>query len=305
MSDIPAFSASAPQSGQWVEMAPAISRLVAPNPGPFTQSGTCTYLLGEQSLAVIDPGPEDDEHLARLLERIGGRRLEAILITHTHRDHSPLAPKLAAKTGAKVLSGGLHRAARAAIGAESVLLDASADLAHQPDRTLADGETLDLGGLQLRVIATPGHAMNHLCFAAFGQKLLFSGDHVMGWSTSIVAPPDGAMTAYLASLRRIIGLGDAFDLMLPGHGEPVLQPLAFTRALLAHRLQREASILGRLRAGDKSTAEIVAAIYRGLDPKLRVAARLSVFAHIEALIEQGLVKAEGEALLDGVFHARA
>jgi glyoxylase-like metal-dependent hydrolase (beta-lactamase superfamily II) len=297
----PAFDASAPEAGRWVRMAEGVARLVAPNPGPFTQSGTCTYLLGDERLAVIDPGPDDESHFASLLERIGGRKLEAILLTHTHRDHSLLAPRLAAATGAAILSGGPHRAARPPADEESGFLDASADLAHRPDRTLADGEAIAAGDMALVPVATPGHTMNHLCFLAPASRLLFSGDHVMGWSTSIVAPPDGAMTPYLASLRKIIALGEAVSLMLPGHGGPIREPLPFTRALLAHRLQREASVLSRLKAGDRTTAEIVAATYRGLDPKLVGAARLSVFAHLEALIEQRLAKAEGNARLGGIF----
>jgi glyoxylase-like metal-dependent hydrolase (beta-lactamase superfamily II) len=301
MADAMAFDRRMPASGEPVVMAPEIVRLVAPNPGPFTQSGTCSYILGRERLVVVDPGPPDEKHLAALLEVIAGRPLDAILITHTHRDHSPLAPRLAAATGAPVWSGGPHRPARPPRPDEAAMLDASADLDHIPDRVLADGERLLVAGMALIVIATPGHTMNHLCFAIEGRRMLLSGDHVMGWSTSIVAPPDGAMRPYLASLRKLIALGDAHDLYLPGHGNPVAQPLAFLRGVLAHRQQREASILGRLKAGDRTTAEIVAATYLGLDRRLVIPAQLSVFAQLEALIEDGLVMAEGEARLSGRF----
>jgi glyoxylase-like metal-dependent hydrolase (beta-lactamase superfamily II) len=301
MTDSPAFDPIAPVSGSIVTLQTGITRLIAPNPGPFTQSGTCSYLLGDKRLIVIDPGPEDDAHLAALVSTIAGRPVEAILLTHTHRDHSPLAQKLSAQTGAPVWSGGPHVPARPPRAGETAMLDASADLDHRPDRILMDGEVLAFAEFGLTVIATPGHTMNHLCFAVPDKRLLISGDHVMAWSTSIVAPPDGAMLPYVASLRKLIALGDAFEMFLPGHGNPVHAPLSFMRALLAHRQQREASILARLKAGDRTTKEIVSATYRGLDPRLFVPAQLSVFGQLEAFIEQGLVQADGVPSLFGTF----
>jgi glyoxylase-like metal-dependent hydrolase (beta-lactamase superfamily II) len=294
------FSQEIPEAGKPVAVARGVARLVAPNPGPFTYSGTCSYVVGQARCIVIDPGPDDAAHLDALMAVIEGRAVEAILLTHTHKDHSPLALTLSKATGAPVMSGGPHRPARAPRGEETLLLDASADLDHRPDRLLEDGEELSFDGRMITVLATPGHTMNHLCFA-LDEDLLFSGDHVMAWSTSIVAPPDGAMNAYLASLRKLIALGDRFGQMLPGHGGPVQSPLAFMRALLQHRQQREASILARLAAGDRTTAEIVAATYLGLDKRLILPARLSVLAHLEALIEQGVVAAEGEAGLEGSY----
>jgi glyoxylase-like metal-dependent hydrolase (beta-lactamase superfamily II) len=295
------FDRTAPDAGVPVVMAKGITRLVAPNPGPFTQSGTCSYVLGENRLVLVDPGPESDSHAETLMHLVAGRPVEAILLTHTHKDHSVLAPRMAALLDAPIWSGGPHRTARAPRAGETLLLDASADQDHRPDRLLVDGDVLRFAEQTLTVLATPGHTMNHLCFASFDQRILISGDHVMGWSTSIVAPPDGAMAPYMTSLRRLIGLGDAFDLALPGHGAPIGKPLAFMRGLLAHRQQREASILARLAAGDTTTHEIVAATYQGLDPRLVVPAQLSVFAQLEALIDDGRVEAMGEASLSSAF----
>ncbi len=280
-------------------VASGIIRLIAPNPGAYTFTGTCSYVIGETSVVLVDPGPEDAAHLARLIAVIGGRPIEAILLTHTHRDHSPLAAALKAETGAPVLSGGPHRPARSPRPGEEAMLDASADFDHLPDRLLRDGERLSFAAADLEVIATPGHAMNHLCFLR-SDGVLFSGDHVMGWSTSIIAPPDGAMQPYKASLEKLIARGDGIALALPGHGMPVERPAAFMRALLAHRLSREASVLQRLRAGDETTAEIVRATYAGLAPELFLPARLSVLAQLEGLIEEGKAVALSDGL-DGRF----
>jgi glyoxylase-like metal-dependent hydrolase (beta-lactamase superfamily II) len=299
--DVLHFDTTAPESGIALEITQGITRLVAPNPGPFTQSGTCSYLIGKNRLVLVDPGPESDDHTQALLQLINGRKVEAIILTHTHKDHSMLAPRMAALLDAPVWSGGPHRLARAPRAEETMLLDASADLDHKPDRVLIDGEALHFAENTLSVLATPGHAMNHVCFALHDKRILFSGDHVMGWSTTIVAPPDGAMAPFMASLRKMIAMGDAFDMALPGHGQPVAKPLAFMRGLLAHRQQREASILARLAAGDSTTAEIVAATYHGLDPRLVIPAQLSVFAQLEALIAERRVEADGEASLSGHF----
>ncbi len=301
MADALEFDRSVPVAGEAVEVAEGVVRLIAPNPGPFTQSGTCSYIVGSGPLVIIDPGPEIAAHRDGLLRLIDGREVSAILLTHTHKDHSPLAAGLSQVMGVPVMSGGPHVPARLPRDGETAMLDASADMLHRPDRRLVDGELLRVGDLTFEVIATPGHTMNHLCFALANQRLLFSGDHVMGWSTSIVAPPDGSMRAYMASLRKLIAKGDAFERYLPGHGEPVRNPLALSRSMLGHRMQREASIMARLRQGDRTTAEIVAATYQGLDKSLILPAQLSVFAQLEALIEEGRVTPEGEASLFGRF----
>lgn len=288
-----------PRHGEAVEVAPGVARITVRNGGPFTFHGTNSYLVGTKDLAVIDPGPEDDAHFEALLRAIGGRPVSAILVTHTHRDHSPLARRLAEHTGAPMLGEGPHRAARPLKAGGPTPLDSSGDMAFRPDRVLADGDVAEGEGWQLKAVATPGHAANHLAFALEGTGLLFSGDHVMAWSTTVVAPPDGAMADYMASLDRLQERDDR--LYLPGHGGPVKEPQAFLRGLRAHRKMRERAILERVNGGDRFIPDIVAAIYRGTDPRLHGAAGLSVLAHLEDLVAKGLVRAEGDLGIDSEF----
>lgn len=288
-----------PAYGSAVEVAPGIRRMTVNNPSPFTFYGTNTYLLGHDTLAVIDPGPEDEAHYAALMEAIGGRPVSHIFVSHTHKDHSPLAARLKAETGAPVLAEGPHRAARSLRIGEINPLDASADIDFQPDIALADNELVEGDGWTLRAIHTPGHTANHLVFALEGTGILFSADHVMAWATSIVAPPDGAMSDYMASLDRLLERQD--KLLLPGHGGPVAKPLPFMRGLKTHRKMRERAILERLKAGDRTIPEMVRAIYRDTDPRLHGAAGLSVLAHLEDLVARGRAKAEGEPSIDGIF----
>jgi glyoxylase-like metal-dependent hydrolase (beta-lactamase superfamily II) len=282
-----------------VALAGAVRRLTAGNGGPFTFHGTNSYILGEHRLTIIDPGPDDEAHLAALTGAIAGRAVEAILVTHTHADHSPLAARLKALTGAPVLGCAPHAAFRELAPGETNLLDASGDRAFRADRELGDGEAVATELGLVRAIATPGHTVNHLCFALDGEGLLFSGDHVMAWSTSIIAPPDGAMAPYMASLDRLIARDDR--LYLPGHGGPVADPQRFARGLRSHRRMRSNAILERLAAGDTQIREIVAAIYAGVDRRLHGAAALSVFAHLEDLVMRGEVVSDGPLRLDGRF----
>lgn len=288
-----------PAYGSAVAVAPGVMRLTAHNPSPFTFHGTNTYLLGTDTLAVIDPGPDDDAHLEALLAAIGGRPVSHIFVSHTHRDHSPLAVRLKERTGATILAEGPHRPARPLHGGEENRLDASADLAFQPDIALADGARTAGDGWTIRTVLTPGHAANHAAFALEGTGILFSADHVMAWSTSIVAPPDGSMADYMRSLDKLIARDDR--MMLPGHGGPVTKPRTFMRGLKAHRKMREQAIIDRIEKGDRTIPEIVAAIYRETDPRLHGAAGLSVLAHLEDLTARGAVKVEGEPALDAVF----
>ena len=294
------FNAAMEPPGVVQQLSPLVRRLIAPNGGPFTFTGTCTYLVGTDRLAVIDPGPDDAAHVAALLAAVGGARLEHIAVTHTHRDHSPAAIALKAATGAKIVGCAPHFAARELVLGEIHPLDAANDKTYAPDLVMADGDVLDCGGFSLQALATPGHTMNHLVFALPREQALFSGDHVMAWSTSIVAPPDGSMGSYMASLELLRGRGE--KVYWPGHGGPVNEPQRFVRALAHHRRQREHSILGRLDAGDRRIAQIVAAIYETLHPKLRGAAALSVFAHLEDLIGRGLAGSEGPATLAAEFY---
>ena len=284
-----------PAYGKAIAVATHVLRITGRNPSPFTFHGTNAYVVGTQSCVVVDPGPDLDEHLAAIMEAVAERPVEAILLTHTHRDHTGLVRRLAAITGAPVVGEGPHRAAREAFPGEDIRLDAAGDVDLVLDRRIAGGETLGLGGLDVTAIATPGHCVNHLAFAIGDEGLVLSGDHVMAWSTSIVAPPDGAMRDYMASLDRMLARDDR--LYLPGHGGAVTRPKAFVRALIAHRHMRERAILDRLAAGEETIPAIVAHVYRGTDARLHGAAGLSVLAQMEDLLARGVVVADGPPTL--------
>ncbi|KQN26582.1 MBL fold metallo-hydrolase [Sphingomonas sp. Leaf33] len=266
------------------ELESGIVRLTANNPSAFTKDGTQSYIVGTTDVAVIDPGSAGDgEHLASLLAAIGARPLRAILVTHTHRDHSPLARDLKAATGAPIV--GCAPLALADDGAPRA--DASFDHDYVPDRVLADGEDVSGDGWTLRAVATPGHTSNHLCFALAETKALFSGDHVMGWSTSIVSPPDGDMGDYMASLDKLLGRDDR--IYYPGHGDPVTNPQRLVRGMMGHRKSREGAILRLLGRAPSDTVAMVQAMYSGIDPRLHPAAERSVLAHLFDLRRRGLV----------------
>ncbi len=288
-----------PAYGRAVTVAPDVLRVTARNPSPFTFRGTNSYLVGRDTLAVIDPGPEDDAHLETLLTAIGGRPVSHIFVSHTHRDHSPLAARLKEVTGAPTLAEGPHRPARALRIGEVNPLDASADLTFVPDVVLADNALTQGDGWAIRTVLTPGHTANHAVFALEGTGTLFSADHVMAWSTSIVAPPDGAMADYMRSLDKLLAREDR--LLLPGHGGAVTAPGRFMRGLKTHRKMRERAILERIRAGDRTIMEMVATIYRDTDPRLHGAAGLSVLAHLEDLVARSLIATEGDPAIDGIF----
>ncbi|MGR9134763.1 MBL fold metallo-hydrolase [Rhizobium leguminosarum] len=298
--DSPAFDlAFEPAYGQAVPVVAGVERVTVNNPGPFTFFGTNSYIVGSSSVAVIDPGPEDEAHFQALMTALAGRAVTHIFVSHTHRDHSPLARRLQAATGAVTVGQGPHRPARPLRDGEINPFAESSDLSFVPDITIGDGESLSGDGWALTAVLTPGHTANHAAFALAGRDLLFSGDHVMAWSTSIVAPPDGSMADYMESLERLIARDDR--LLLPGHGGPVTEPAGFLRALKAHRLRREQAVLARVRAGDTQIAEMVKVIYRDTDPKLHGAAALSVLAHIEDLLERGEIAADGPPSLAATY----
>jgi glyoxylase-like metal-dependent hydrolase (beta-lactamase superfamily II) len=278
-------------SGQLTRLSPLVRRLIAPNPSPFTSTGTCSYLVGAEELAIVDPGPLDEAHIEALLRAANGARIAHILVTHTHRDHSPAAARLRDATGAPILGARPYQPRPGFAGALKGL-DSSHDLAYAPDRVLEDGAIVEGRGYTLEAVATPGHSANHLAFALTEEKALFSGDHVMAWSTSIVAPPDGSMGDYMASLDKLRARDET--IFWPGHGGPVREPQRWMRALAHHRRQREASILTRIEAGDADVSQIVARVYENLNPKLVGAATLSTLAHLEALAERGLIVIEGD-----------
>ncbi len=282
----PSSRAEEAPSGVVTRLSGVTRRLIAGNASPYTFTGTCSYIVGAGEVAIIDPGPADEAHIGALLAAVEGEKISHIVVTHTHRDHAPGAAILKARTGAPIVGARAHVPnPDAAAG-----LDASHDLAYAPDRALADGERLAGSGFTLEAIATPGHAANHLCFALLEENALFSGDHVMAWSTTVVAPPDGSMADYMASLEKLRGRSET--VYWPGHGGPVREPQRYIRALAHHRRQREAAILGRLEAGDAEISEIVARVYSGLAPTLTRAAGLTTLSHLEDLVARGVVASD-------------
>ncbi|MGD9544791.1 MAG: MBL fold metallo-hydrolase [Methylocystis sp.] len=267
-------------------VSPLTRRAIAPNSGPFTYTGTCSYVVGAGDVAIIDPGPDDPRHVEALLASVSGERVRYVLVTHTHRDHSPAARTLKEATGATI-AGCASYAPADSHPPGGLNLDAAHDRSYAPDIALNDGDALQIGGATLVALATPGHTANHLCFALAEEQSLFTGDHVMAWATTVIAPPDGSMTDYLASLERLRARRDR--IYWPGHGEPVQEPQRYLRALIHHRRARETAIVQRLDAGDETIAEIVAQIYESVDKRLHPAAAMTTLAHLTDLIARGLV----------------
>jgi glyoxylase-like metal-dependent hydrolase (beta-lactamase superfamily II) len=301
MADPIPFDLSKPEPGRLEQVSPLIRRWVLPNPGPFTFTGTCAYVIGHGDVAVVDPGPGRTGEAAALLKALGNERVRDIIVTHTHRDHSPAARELKALTGAKISGCGPHRAARALHIGERNILDASGDADHAPDVEMGEGDALSGKGFTLTAIETPGHAMNHLCFRLAEENALISGDHVMAWSTTIVAPPDGSMGAYMASLEKLRAREES--IYWPGHGGPVRDPQRYVRALIGHRKMREASIIAALKESAADIPALVERMYVGLAPGLKGAAGLSVYAHLEDLVGRRLAATDGEPALDGLYRA--
>lgn len=288
-----------PAYGISVPVAERVQRMTVNNPSAFTFHGTNSYIVGDKSVAVIDPGPEDEAHFQGLMAALAGREVSHIFVSHTHRDHSPLAARLKQATGAIIVAEGPHRAARPLHEGEKNPFAESSDTDFLPDVALADGQSISGDGWTLTALHTPGHTANHCAFAMDDTGIVFSADHVMAWATSIVAPPDGAMADYLRSLDKLLARKDR--LFLPGHGGPVTEPAAFMRGLRAHRRMRETAVLARIKAGDRNIADMVKIIYRSTDPRLHGAAALSVLAHLEDLIEKGEVSTYGAPALTGVY----
>jgi glyoxylase-like metal-dependent hydrolase (beta-lactamase superfamily II) len=274
-------------TGKVEQVHPAVRRVLAANPSPFTYTGTQTYIVGGGAVAVIDPGPDLPDHVDAILAATKGERIAAILCTHTHRDHSPASRALAAASGAPIVG-----CAPLAIEDDGPRADAAFDFDYAPDHVLGDGERVEGGGWALAAVATPGHTSNHLCFALEGEGVLLTGDHVMGWSTTVIAPPDGDMTLYMESLDRLLGRDDR--IYLPAHGPAVEKPHSHVRGLIAHRRMREKQILTRLGEGKGLIPDMVAEMYRDVDPRLHPAAGRSVLAHLVDLERRGLVRGEGE-----------
>jgi len=281
------------------EPVPGVRRVLCNNPSPFTFSGTVSYIVGRGNVAIIDPGPDNEAHAQALLDAVRGETVTHIFVTHTHKDHSPNTPRLKALTGAPVYAEGAHRAARPYFESETVSTESGADRAFRPDVQLNDGDVVEGDGWALQAVTTPGHCANHLAFAWAERDLCFVGDHVMGWSTSIVAPPDGSMVDYMNSLHKLAARDE--QLYFSGHGPHISEGPRYTRFLIRHRQAREASILHRLAKGETDIATIVRAIYIGIDPRLTTAAGYSVLAHLEDLVVRGVVATEGDPAIGGRY----
>ena len=283
--------------GRLEEVAPGIRRIVARNPGPFTFRGTGTYVVGEGKVAVIDPGPDLPEHIEALLMDLAGEEVTHILVTHTHRDHSPAAAAVKASTGAPTYGFGPHAGGkRGDAGVEE-----GGDWDFVPDIVIGDSGEIVGDGWRFEAVHTPGHTSNHLCFALPDRGVLFSGDHVMGWSTSVIAPPDGNMAAYMASLDKLLARRDA--VYWPTHGPAITDPQAHVRAFVAHRREREAGIVECISAGVETIEAMVERLYAGLDPSLKRAAGRSVLAHLIDLRERGLVACDGTPTTESRYRA--
>jgi glyoxylase-like metal-dependent hydrolase (beta-lactamase superfamily II) len=283
--------------GELIRLSPLVRRMVAGNAGPMTFTGTCTYVVGTGEVAVIDPGPDHPGHIAALLAALRGESVTTILVTHTHRDHSPGARALKAATGARIVGCPPHDFTPPLKGNT---IDATHDSDYVPDQVMCDGDVIETANFSLVCVETPGHTRNHQAFASPQENVLFSGDHVMAWSTSVITPPDGTMRQYMASLEKLLVRDDR--IYWPGHGGPVNEPQRYVQALTRHRRARENSIRARIEAGDTTIWAIVANVYKGLDPMLTYAASLSVLAHLEDLVERGLVSTDGAATLGAVYH---
>lgn len=288
--------------GKVEEVYPGVRRLLCNNPGPFTFKGTVSYIVGRGRVAIIDPGPLDEAHVETLLDAVRGETVSHILVTHTHRDHSPAAARIKAQTGAPTFGEGPHRAARPLNIGEAPRLDAGGDRDFVPDTLLGDGDVVIGDGWAIEAVATPGHTANHMAFALKESEVLFSGDHVMAWSTPVVAPPDGAMSDYIASLEKLARRPET--IYFPGHGGAVKDARRFVESYIRHRRGREQSILGQLARGEADIPTLVHAIYIGLDPRLTKAAGLSVLAHLEDLVARGRVETDGPPTLDGIYRGR-
>ncbi|MEX2616381.1 MAG: MBL fold metallo-hydrolase [Alphaproteobacteria bacterium] len=280
--------------GRIETMTPMIRRVICNNPGPFTFKGTGTYIVGHGNVAVVDPGPLDDDHIAALLAALDGETVTHQIITHTHRDHSPAAAPMKVATAAPTYGYGPHHGNQRAPKVEE-----GGDWDFRPDHVVQDGDIIEGNGWTLEAVHTPGHTSNHLCFALKEENALFSGDHVMGWSTSVISPPDGDMAHYLHSLRKLLDRDDA--IFWPTHGAPVRDPKPFVRAFLAHRQEREDAIRKCIADGHRTIAAMVPVIYKDVDQRLYRAAGRSVLAHLIQMQDEERVRCDGPADIDSVY----
>ena len=277
-------------------LTPLVRRIVAPNPGPFTFKGTGTYIIGKGEVAVIDPGPALEQHVEALLSGLEGEKITHQLITHTHLDHSPAAKLLKERTGALTYGYGPHGSGKFERG---VKVEEGGDLEFTPDVFVSHGDLIEGLNWSFECLHTPGHTSNHICYAFKEENSLFPGDHVMGWSTTVISPPDGDMHAYIQSLRTLITRDE--NTYYPTHGAPIENPMSFVRGLISHRKMREGQIVSLLKKSDTTIPNMVNKMYKELDKRLIPAAQRSVFAHIIDLSERGKISCEGNLAIDNVY----
>lgn len=282
--------------GEIETVSPMIRRVLSPNPSAFTFKGTGTYIIGHGNVAVIDPGPLLDDHVDALDRALAGETVTHILITHTHNDHSPAAQPLKERTGAPTYAYGPHGSGKFEQG---IVVEEGGDLDFVPDIEVRDGDIINGDGWSVECVYTPGHTSNHICYQLREEKSLFPGDHVMGWSTTIVSPPDGDMAQYMASVRKLIDRDD--KIYWPTHGAPITEPRAFLEALIAHREEREQQVLDCVGRGISLIADMVPVMYADLDPRLIPAAGRSVFSHVIKLVEEGHIAPETELQVDARY----
>lgn len=282
--------------GEMARLSPLVRRVVARNPNAFTFYGTGTYVIGNGKVAVVDPGPLIPEHVEAILAGLKGETVTHILITHTHADHSPAAAPLKEKTGAKTYGFGPHGSGHVDDG---IAIEEGGDMAFVPDVAVKHGDVVRGEGWSAECVYTPGHTSNHMCFALREEKALFSGDHVMGWSTTVIGPPDGSMAAYMNSLEMLLARDD--EIYYPTHGAPIRDPKALVRALIAHRRERDAQIAACLDKGIAKIPEMVAEMYKDVDKKLHGAAGLSVYAHLIHMVGEGRAKTDGAPKMGGSY----
>jgi glyoxylase-like metal-dependent hydrolase (beta-lactamase superfamily II) len=297
MDAIPFVTLDEPRYGVSVQVSPLVRRVIADNPSKYTYHGTGTYIVGHGDVAVIDPGPMLDDHRSALRAALDGDRVRAILVTHCHSDHSPLSSWLRDESGAPTIAFGPHGRIEAETDddrlEDGVTLEETTDMEFDPDVRVGDGEIAAMGaGWTLRAVHTPGHTSNHMCYSLDEEQALFTGDHVMGWSTTVVSPPDGDMRAYMDSLRKVMSREDTC--LWPTHGAPVTSPKPFLEAFLQHRLEREAQILAAVRAGHSQIEVMVKELYADVREELHKPAARSVLSHLVKLIDDGEVSVEGE-----------
>ena len=281
------------------QVAPAVRRVIARNPGPFTLYGTGTYIVGTGSVAVIDPGPDMSEHFDALMAELEGEKVTHIVITHTHSDHSPLSRRLADATGGLICGHGGILPSQGVDGVGIPRMEEAVDRALVFDVTLSDGDLIEGEGWTLEAVHTPGHIADHICYGFREQNILFSGDHVMGWSTSVVVPPDGSMVDYMASLETLLGRSES--VYWPTHGPAITEPIPFVKAYIAHRLDRERQIFGQLKAGPQKISDMVAVLYADVAKELHPAAGQSVYAQLIKMVDEGRVSCDAPPTVESLY----